>query len=416
MRSPIIVSQARPSAAPFVIFLLCVLAAFARTATANPVTIEDASFDSRSLAVAGLTTTLTPWLETGGTSNGNGWFERVNGFAADGQNHLVMNLNHNVWQDLGVTYQDSTRYTLTVAVGNRDSTSTLATNQSRYLLAASDGTVFATGTLNASTVPVGTFIDAPALVFETGESSPASGKTIRILLQAGGAGRSHFDRVRLTAVSTNPPIVTTDAASSLTQTGATLNGTVNPVGQTASVSFSYGPTSAYGSTVTATPATVSGSTASAVSADLTGLPADSTWHYRVVAETAGGQVVGEDQTFATTSLATLKDLSLGSIPLSPGFAPATIRYSANVPSATTAIAVTPTTLHAGASATVNGVPVASGTASGPITLAEGPNLVSVAVLAADGVNRLTYTIEVTRGTVVVATFNSATTVPVTAAT
>jgi alpha-tubulin suppressor-like RCC1 family protein len=395
--------------------LLCLLAAFARTVTANPVTIQDASFDSRSLAVAGLTTTLTPWLETGGTSNGNGWFERVNGFAADGQNHLVMNLNHNVWQDLGVTYQDSTRYTLTVAVGNRDSTSTLATNQSRYLLAASDGTVFATGTLNASTVPVGTFIDAPALVFETGESSPASGKTIRILLQAGGGGRSHFDRVRLTALPTNPPIVTTDAASSLTQTGATLNGTVNPLGQTASVSFSYGPTSAYGSTVTATPATISGSTALAVSADLTGLPADSTWHYRVVAETAGGQVVGEDQTFTTTSLATLKDLSLGSIPLSPAFAPATIRYSASVPSATSAIAVTPTTLHAGASATVNGVPVASGTASGPIALAEGPNLVSVAVLAADGVNRLTYTIEVTRGTVVAATFNSATTVPVTAA-
>ncbi|MCU0776037.1 MAG: cadherin-like beta sandwich domain-containing protein, partial [Akkermansiaceae bacterium] len=415
MSSRIIVARARLSVAPFFLFLLCLLAAFARTATANPVTIGDASFDSRSLAVAGLTTTLTPWLETGGTSNGNGWFERVNGFAADGQNHLVMNLNHNVWQDLGVTYQDSTRYTLTVAVGNRDSTSTLATNQSRYLLAASDGTVFATGTLNASTVPVGTFIDAPALVFETGESSPASGKTIRILLQAGGGGRSHFDRVRLTALPTNPPIVTTDAASSLTQTGATLNGTVNPLGQTASVSFSYGPTSAYGSTVTATPATVSGSTASAVSADLTGLPADSTWHYRVVAETAGGQVVGEDQTFTTTSLATLKDLSLGSIPLSPAFAPATIRYSASVPSATSAIAVTPTTLHAGASATVNGVPVASGTASGPIALAEGPNLVSVAVLAADGVNRLTYTIEVTRGTVVAATFNSATTVPVTAA-
>jgi alpha-tubulin suppressor-like RCC1 family protein/phosphodiesterase/alkaline phosphatase D-like protein len=415
MSSRIIVARARLSVAPFFLFLLCLLAAFARTATANPVTIGDASFDSRSLAVAGLTTTLTPWLETGGTSNGNGWFERVNGFAADGQNHLVMNLNHNVWQDLGVTYQDSTRYTLTVAVGNRDSTSTLATNQSRYLLAASDGTVFATGTLNASTVPVGTFIDAPALVFETGESSPASGKTIRILLQAGGGGRSHFDRVRLTALPTNPPIVTTDAASSLTQTGATLNGTVNPLGQTASVSFSYGPTSAYGSTVTATPATISGSTALAVSADLTGLPADSTWHYRVVAETAGGQVVGEDQTFTTTSLATLKDLSLGSIPLSPAFAPATIRYSASVPSATSAIAVTPTTLHAGASATVNGVPVASGTASGPIALAEGPNLVSVAVLAADGVNRLTYTIEVTRGTVVAATFNSATTVPVTAA-
>jgi alpha-tubulin suppressor-like RCC1 family protein/phosphodiesterase/alkaline phosphatase D-like protein len=200
------------------------------------------------------------------------------------------------------------------------------------------------------------------------------------------------------AVVASPPaaIANTLAAGSLLDDGATLRGVVNANGTATGVSFEYGPTPAYGRTVAAKQVSVSGTNPIAVSADLTGLPAGSTWHYRVVAEGAGGRVLGEGRTFTTTSLATLTDLSLGAIPLSPGFAPATLAYSAAVSFATTAIAVTPTLLHAGASAMVNGVPVASGSASAPIALAEGPNLVSVAVLAADGVNRLTYTILITR--------------------
>ena len=119
MRYRINVFPARSPGLAIVLFFTCLLAAFARTAMANPVAIQDASFDTLSLSAGGRSTTLTPWLETGGTANGNGWIERISGFAADGQNHLAMNLNHNVWQDLGLVYQANIRYTLTVAVGNR---------------------------------------------------------------------------------------------------------------------------------------------------------------------------------------------------------------------------------------------------------------------------------------------------------
>lgn len=205
-----IVFAVRSAPVPIVLCCLCLLlGVFARPAEASPIAVQDASFDSRSLSVGNWSNTITPWQESGGTGNGNGFVERLSGFAADGLNHLGMNLGHNVWQDLGVTYQPNTRYTLTVAVGNRNTTHTHAANQSRYILAASDGTVFATGSFNTSTIPSGTFADAPPLTFET-TSPAANGKTIRILLEARGSGRSHFDRVRLTAVSTDLPPVNTD--------------------------------------------------------------------------------------------------------------------------------------------------------------------------------------------------------------
>jgi hypothetical protein len=157
---------------------------------AQSIAIQDASFDARALNAGSWSTTLTPWQETNGPGNGSGFVENISGFAADGANHLGMNLNHNVWQDLGVTYQANTRYTLTVAVGNRSSNLTQSSNQSRYLLADSSSTTYATGTHNAYSLAVGTFADAPALVFETGSSSAAIGKTIRIRLEARGDDRS----------------------------------------------------------------------------------------------------------------------------------------------------------------------------------------------------------------------------------
>lgn len=205
-------SPAPPSgkrASPFLTILAVVLA---QSSLANPVAIQDASFDSRSLNPGAFSTTLTPWQETNGPGNGGGFVERINAFAGSGLNHLGMNLNHNVWQDLGVTYQPHTRYTLTVAVGNRNTTLTQSGNQSQYLLAASDGAIHATGTFNASTLAPGTFADAPPLVLETGARPPSSGTTIRILLQARGSGRSHFDNIRLTAV---PKLVQTIAFAEL---------------------------------------------------------------------------------------------------------------------------------------------------------------------------------------------------------
>ncbi|NSW94707.1 MAG: fibronectin type III domain-containing protein, partial [Bacteroidales bacterium] len=93
---------------------------------------------------------------------------------------------------------------------------------------------------------------------------------------------------------------TTNAASGVGNTTATLNGTVNAKGTTATVTFEYGLTTSYGSTVTATPSPVTGSSNTDVSASVTGLTPGTTYHFRVKAVNCGGTVNGSDQTFTTS--------------------------------------------------------------------------------------------------------------------
>jgi phosphodiesterase/alkaline phosphatase D-like protein len=96
------------------------------------------------------------------------------------------------------------------------------------------------------------------------------------------------------------PIVATGAASSVTQTTATVNATVNPNGQAVSdCHFDYGVTSSYGSSVPCTPHPGSGTSAVAVSASLTGLGQNTTYHFRVVATNPQGTSVGAEVTFTT---------------------------------------------------------------------------------------------------------------------
>src|SRR5207245_3178153 len=102
----------------------------------------------------------------------------------------------------------------------------------------------------------------------------------------------------------NAPSVNTAAASSLTQTSATLNGTVNPNGGAVSdCRFEYGSTSAYGSSVPCASLPGSGSGAVAVSARLQGLSANTTYHFRIVASNAGGSGTGADQALTTAPAA-----------------------------------------------------------------------------------------------------------------
>jgi hypothetical protein len=100
-----------------------------------------------------------------------------------------------------------------------------------------------------------------------------------------------------------PPTVVTTAATGVTGTTATLNGTVNANGVVSTVTFEYGLTLAYGTTVPGVPATVSGNTATAVSAALTGLLPGNTYHFRVDGVNSNGTSYGNDMTFITPALA-----------------------------------------------------------------------------------------------------------------
>ncbi len=95
------------------------------------------------------------------------------------------------------------------------------------------------------------------------------------------------------------PTVITLPATGITPFTADLNGSVNANYQNATVTFEYGQTPAYGTTVPGVPATVSGSAAVPVQAPITGLLGNTTYHFRVVATNSAGTSYGNDETFTT---------------------------------------------------------------------------------------------------------------------
>ena len=95
------------------------------------------------------------------------------------------------------------------------------------------------------------------------------------------------------------PSAVTGSASSISASGAVLNGTVNANGASTSVVFEYGLDTSYGATAAATESPVTGSTATPVSAVLGELLPNTTYHYRVVATNANGTTNGADMTLTT---------------------------------------------------------------------------------------------------------------------
>jgi hypothetical protein len=102
------------------------------------------------------------------------------------------------------------------------------------------------------------------------------------------------------AALAGPPTATTNAATDIGATTATLNASVFPNKEATTHHFEYGTTTAYGSrTPDAGP--VGGNAGKSVSADLTGLAPSTTYHARVVATNDSGTVQGADVSFTTTA-------------------------------------------------------------------------------------------------------------------
>ena len=103
-----------------------------------------------------------------------------------------------------------------------------------------------------------------------------------------------------TFTTTTPPTVTTGTASRIGRSSVGLSGTVDPKGQATTYYFRYGTTTAYG--LQSTPASAgSGSGPVGVHSNVYGLTPLTTYHYQLVAQSAGGTSYGSDQTLATTS-------------------------------------------------------------------------------------------------------------------
>ena len=112
-----------------------------------------------------------------------------------------------------------------------------------------------------------------------------------------------FDTVSCAATA---PATTTNAATAVGLSGATLNGTVNDNLATTTVTFEYGPTVAYGTTAAATPGTVAaGAGNTAVSVNLAGLTCGTTYHFRVKGVNILGAASGGDLSFTTSTCVAL---------------------------------------------------------------------------------------------------------------
>jgi hypothetical protein len=96
-----------------------------------------------------------------------------------------------------------------------------------------------------------------------------------------------------------PPTVTTRPASSISSSGARLNGTVNPNGRATTYYFEYGTSTSYGSKTTAASAG-SGTRTVNVSATVSGL-GPGVNHFRLVATSSAGTSTGNDLTFGSSA-------------------------------------------------------------------------------------------------------------------
>lgn len=105
------------------------------------------------------------------------------------------------------------------------------------------------------------------------------------------------------ALAAEPPLATTEPASSVGASGAELHGKVNPKGvAVASCRFEFGTSPAYGQAVPCEPASLgTGKLNVPVSAAIESLEPSTTYHFRVVASSVNGATQGADRTFTTSS-------------------------------------------------------------------------------------------------------------------
>lgn len=99
------------------------------------------------------------------------------------------------------------------------------------------------------------------------------------------------------------PAATTEAATSISATGATLNASVNPEGTAITYDFVYGTSASLSSGTTTTSSASAGSGTSAVSetAALTGLTPSTKYYFKVVATNSGGSTPGTILNFTTSA-------------------------------------------------------------------------------------------------------------------
>jgi len=190
----------------------------------------------------------------------------------------------------------------------------VATTESASGVSSSQGTL--NGTLNPERSQAHYYFEygkTTSYGSSTGEQSAGSGtsneKESATISGLEEGTTYHYRLVVKNAVSTtdggdqsfttlSKPGASTNAASSVMEEQTTLNGTVNPKGSSTKYYFQYGETTSYGKT-TSEGSAGSGTSGVAENATVSELQPGLTYHYRIVASSAGGTVYGGDQSLKT---------------------------------------------------------------------------------------------------------------------
>ena len=106
------------------------------------------------------------------------------------------------------------------------------------------------------------------------------------------------DKTFTTLTAAGPPVVTTNSASNVTTSSAKLNGLLDPHGLTTTVNFQYGTSAPFYAHST-TMQTQTGNTYRTIAANISGLTAHTTYHFRIVGTNSGSSKAGGDRTFTT---------------------------------------------------------------------------------------------------------------------
>ncbi|WP_395736525.1 choice-of-anchor tandem repeat GloVer-containing protein [Prosthecobacter sp.] len=263
------------------------------------------------------------------------------------------------------------------------------------------GATLTLGAASSSGLPVSYLISGPGTL--NGSRLTVNGPGL-ITVLAWQPGDSYFQSSDMAAQSFNapPPVVATLAATTVGTTSATLNGSINPNGFTTTAKFQSGVSTSYGVDTVVSLSPSNGTTPQNISTTLTGLIPGTTYHFRASGTNSGGTSTGNDLTFTTLS-ANLSDLILDTGMLTPAFSTSTTSYSSSVSNSIANTTVTATAADAGATLQIRlnagaFTALTSGAASNALPLGVGANTIDVRVTASDTVTIKTYTVTVTRRT------------------
>ena len=139
--------------------------------------------------------------------------------------------------------------------------------------------------------------------FVSNLSGLVAGATYHVRAYAtNSVGTAYGEDITFTTLGQSPA-ATTQPATEISATGATLNGSINANNLSTTVTFEYGTSTSYGQTATAAQSPVTGNVNTGTDVEITGLTQGVTYHFRIKAVNSLGTTYGDDITFTTLGLA-----------------------------------------------------------------------------------------------------------------